>query len=74
MIQVLNALVLNTGVMAKTFKCANVRQVKVIVPTVNLNWSLYGYVFVWYAVLPTPNVKSCQSPENHEIGLKLIMR
>lgn len=55
------------------FKCANVRHVKVIVPTVNLNWSLYGYVFVWYAVLPTPNVKSCQSPENREIGLKLIV-
>lgn len=55
--------------MAEMFKCTDVRPVKVIVPTVNLNWSLYGYVFVWYTVLPTLNVKSCQSPENHEIGL-----
>lgn len=54
--------------MAKTLKCANVRQAKVIVPIVNLNWSLNGYVVVWYAVLPTPDVKSCQSLEYHEIG------
>lgn len=62
-----NALVLNTGIVAKTIKCANVRQIKVI-PIVNLNWSPYGYVVVWYAVWPTPNVKSCQSLEYHEIG------